>query len=231
MSQDGIRGHLIVRVEEGSGKTQAQGGEFTWETAAGSTFEAFMKVEIRGGSQNVKAQTRKAALVGEKITWDEELRLEVLEGSNELRLMMCREKFLGTKRGTSVIAACGIFVSDIIDAVPIDKYFELFKPNNGGEGGLIRVSMNFVKNLSELDVGQNGEDSSGQADTYVEAMDRGALQGLVPAGSEHEVAKRVADMERQANGGKKKGKGKGLALFVLLAGAVTATAVVLKKRN
>lgn len=32
---------------------------------------------------------------------------EVLEGCNELRLMLCREKFQGNKRGTSVIAACG----------------------------------------------------------------------------------------------------------------------------
>lgn len=88
--------------------------------------------------------------------------------------MLCREKFQGTKRGTSVIAACGessrlvqpstviwhhiteawlctgIFVNDIIEAVPIDKYFELFKPNAGGEGGYIRISMNFVKDLAEL---------------------------------------------------------------------------------
>lgn len=38
----------------------------------------------------------------------------------------------------------GIYVSDIIDAVPIDKYFELFKPKGGGDGGFIRISMDFV---------------------------------------------------------------------------------------
>jgi hypothetical protein len=32
---------------------------------------------------------------------------ELLEGANELRLMLCREKIQGTKKGTSVIAACG----------------------------------------------------------------------------------------------------------------------------
>lgn len=37
----------------------------------------------------------------------------------------------------------GIYVDDILEAVPIDKYFELFKPKNGGEGGFIRVAMNF----------------------------------------------------------------------------------------
>ena len=44
----------------------------------------------------------------------------------------------------------GIFVDDIIEAVPIDKYFELFKPNMLGGGGFIRIHMNFVKDLSEL---------------------------------------------------------------------------------
>jgi hypothetical protein len=37
----------------------------------------------------------------------------------------------------------GIYVEDILDAVPIDKYFEMFKPKNGGDGGFIRVAMNF----------------------------------------------------------------------------------------
>ena len=32
---------------------------------------------------------------------------ELLDGGDELRLMLCREKFQGTKRGTSVMAACG----------------------------------------------------------------------------------------------------------------------------
>lgn len=45
----------------------------------------------------------------------------------------------------------GIFVNDIIDAVPIDKYFELFKPNAGGEGGQIRICLNFSKDLATLD--------------------------------------------------------------------------------
>lgn len=34
-------------------------------------------------------------------------------------------------------------MDDILEAVPIDKYFELFKPKNGGEGGFIRVAINF----------------------------------------------------------------------------------------
>ena len=38
----------------------------------------------------------------------------------------------------SLTAPPGIFVEDILEAVPIDKYFELFKPGAGGEGGFIR---------------------------------------------------------------------------------------------
>ena len=52
----------------------------------------------------------------------------------------------------SCAARCaGIFVNDILDAVPIDKYFELFKPGAGGEGGYIRISINFVNDLKDLE--------------------------------------------------------------------------------
>lgn len=56
-------------------------------------------------------------------------------------------------------AACplaGIFVSDILDAVPIDKYFELFKPSAGGEGGFIRLGLDFVKDPAELSRARGG---------------------------------------------------------------------------
>eukprot|EP00798_Chlamydomonas_sp_ICE-L_P000617 gene617-2048_t len=148
MSSTKSRGFLLIKAGQGSGKTQHG---FAWDSDAESTFEAFVRVEIRGGAHSVKAQTAKAALDGETITWGEEMRLELLNGSNELRLMLCREKFLGQKKGTAVISACGIYVNDILEAAPIDKYFELFKPSGGGEGGLIRVTMRHEKGLSELD--------------------------------------------------------------------------------
>ena len=34
------------------------------------------------------------------------------------------------------MAACGIYMRDIIDAVPIDKYFEMFKPGGCQRRGL-----------------------------------------------------------------------------------------------
>jgi hypothetical protein len=55
--------------------------------------------------------------------------------------------------------SAGIFVNQIIDAVPIDKYFELFKPNAGGEGGFIRICLDFAKEPEELDRAGNVSDS------------------------------------------------------------------------
>lgn len=40
-------------------------------------------------------------------------------------------------------------MNDILDAVPIDKYFEMFKPGAAGEGGFIRVAMAFDKSKEE----------------------------------------------------------------------------------
>ncbi len=37
----------------------------------------------------------------------------------------------------------GIFLKDILDNVPIDKYFELFKPMAGGEGGFVRICLDY----------------------------------------------------------------------------------------
>lgn len=59
-------------------------------------------------------------------------------------MLLCREKQSNGKRGISVITACGIFVKDIKEAVPIDKYFEMFKPGTGGDGGYIRLKMKLV---------------------------------------------------------------------------------------
>ena len=50
----------------------------------------------------------------------------------------------------------GIFVQDILEAVPIDKYFELFKPGAGGEGGFIRVAMAFYPDRKALERGAAG---------------------------------------------------------------------------
>lgn len=34
----------------------------------------------------------------------------------------------------------------ILDAVPIDKYFEMFKPGSGSDGGFVRLKMRLMSN-------------------------------------------------------------------------------------
>lgn len=143
---DAVQGYLIIKVAEATGKNARD--EFVWDS---NQFEAFVRVELRGGARSVKKQTKPAGFSGTSIVWNQELVLEVLEGANELRLMVCREKIQNGKRGTSVLAACGIYVQDILGATPIDKFFELFKPGHGGDGGFIRVSMNHEKQLTPSD--------------------------------------------------------------------------------
>ncbi|KAG2445728.1 hypothetical protein HXX76_000334 [Chlamydomonas incerta] len=230
-----VKGYVSIVVEEATGKTQRD--QFTWDTNAGA-FEAFVKVEVRGGSRNTKAQTRKAPLIGDTITWREELRMELLEGSSELRLMLCREKFQGNKKGTSVVAACGIYVNDILEAVPIDKYFELFKPNAGGEGGFIRIRMNFARDLAGLDAPRQEANlqpnvTFGQPPNTKDAA--GRLHGVVSPETVDEVARRVATLGTEPEaagpaGGKKKGGKKKvfIPLAILTAAAGIAVPLILK---
>lgn len=85
-----------------------------------------------------------------------------------------------------VCPVAGIFVNDILDAVPIDKYFELFKPGAGGEGGYIRISINFVKDLKDLD--KSTGTSIKHLEYSIEAKVRGngyAGQGIPAAALEH----------------------------------------------
>eukprot|EP01026_Neomeris_dumetosa_P048401 TRINITY_DN4189_c1_g1_i2.p1 TRINITY_DN4189_c1_g1~~TRINITY_DN4189_c1_g1_i2.p1 ORF type:complete len:138 (-),score=17.95 TRINITY_DN4189_c1_g1_i2:3-416(-) len=85
----GVRGYLLITVEEASGRNKDD--TFVWDH---NSFEGFVKAELRGGERPVKAQTKKVWVQGTSLTWKENLKLEVLEGSNELRLMLCREKML-----------------------------------------------------------------------------------------------------------------------------------------
>jgi hypothetical protein len=54
---------------------------------------------------------------------------------------------------TSSCCHVGIYVNDILDAVPIDKYFELFKPAAGGDGGFIRLKLDFARDSQSLPAG------------------------------------------------------------------------------
>lgn len=69
---------------------------------------------------------------------------DLFEGAAELRMLLCREQTNNGKRTVHVVTACGIFVQHILDAAPIDKYFEMFKPGSGSEGGFVRLKMRLL---------------------------------------------------------------------------------------
>lgn len=141
MAAPTVRGYLIVTVAEASGRNKEE--DDVWDSGF---YEGYVKVEVRGPDvPTCKSSSSIKRVLSGQISWQEDIVCEVLEGSNELRVMLCKQK-RNSKTGAigqSVIAACGIYVEDILDAVPIDKYFEMFKPKNGGDGGFIRVAMNF----------------------------------------------------------------------------------------
>lgn len=92
----------------------------------------------------------------------------------------------------------GIYVNDILEAVPIDKYFELFKTKgDGGDGGYIRISMDFHEDRRAV---------TGGRDMLMEHSL--SLRREVPAGSAASRSKRG-----------------GFPWKLLLVGAVAAAAV------
>lgn len=133
--------YLYLTVHEASGLLRDK--EVLWEP---SFTEGFVRVEVKGEGKVSKANTLNQRVEDCTITWEQELRLEVSDASQELRIMLCKERARSKddRKSAQVIAACGIFVSDILEAVPIDKYFELFKPvadANCGLGGFVRIAM------------------------------------------------------------------------------------------
>jgi hypothetical protein len=180
--------YLEVRVEEATGSNKETSN--TWDD---DIKEGFIKVELRGeGAKPVKKTTRTVPAIRTekdgappdmKMVWREPLYLEILNNSTELRLLLCREKEGNGKKSTNVVTACGIFVKDILDAVPIDKYFEMFKPGTGKEGGFVRLKMNII---SEADMNsiQKQEKMGG----------RGAVKGFLVFGAL--VATGVAVVQR-----------------------------------
>eukprot|EP00892_Ulva_mutabilis_P003892 jgi/Ulvmu1/1875/UM012_0032.1 len=109
--------------------------------------EGFMKVELRGpdGSKPVKLSSKTATVTKDhKLIWHEPLHFDLFEGAAELRMLLCRDQTANGKRTVHVVTACGIFVQHILDAAPIDKYFEMFKPGSGSEGGFVRLKMRLL---------------------------------------------------------------------------------------
>lgn len=80
---------------------------------------------------------------------------DLTESAQELRLLLCRKTNKDGKERVTVVTACGIFVNDILEAAPIDKYFEMFKPGSGDEGGYVRLKMQMISE-EELKAKQSG---------------------------------------------------------------------------
>ncbi|KAK9801424.1 hypothetical protein WJX73_010718 [Symbiochloris irregularis] len=148
------RGQLLLKIIDASGEGKDKGN--LWES---NFSQGFVKVEIRGGSRTVKAQSTQKRVEGTALRWDEDLSLNVLEDAKELRLMLCRERKSQStgKISAVVMAACGIYVREILENVPIDKHFELFKPQSGAAGGSIHIHAEY--RLSETP--ENGHHNYG----------------------------------------------------------------------
>ena len=198
-SSQKLQGYLVVKVLEAAG--QNGDDEPVWDE---SVKEAFVKLEIRGPkARPVKKQTSTSRVSGGVVTWEEQLALEHYEGSGELRILLCqpKKKVAGEKQSSVVLAACGIYVKDILEAVPIDKYFELFKPGEGADGGFIRISMNYLK----PDQVRNPETLLGKKKGGKGGMGMKLLIGALVVGGGLLLAKQVGEKEGEKDKEEKKG--------------------------
>mmetsp|Transcript_9797 Transcript_9797/g.18306 ORF Transcript_9797/g.18306 Transcript_9797/m.18306 type:complete len:255 (-) Transcript_9797:407-1171(-) len=143
-----LRGHFDLTIHEADGNVN---GIYTWDPNV-VPFEGFVKIEIRGGSRNVKDQTARVRVDDDgKIVWNQTISLELLKEATELRLIFCKDRSKRqvaalTRKTPSVIAACGIYVDDILKSAPFEKKFELYKPNSGTDRGTIKLSLGFREN-------------------------------------------------------------------------------------
>jgi len=195
-----LQGYLVVKVLEAAG--QNGDDETVWDE---SVKEAFVKIEIRGPkARPVKKQTSVSRVSGGVVTWEEQLALEHYEGSGELRILLCQpkpKKSAGEKQSSVVLAACGIYMKDILEAVPIDKYFELFKPGEGHDGGFIRISMDYLK----PDQVRNPDSLLGKKKGGKGGMGMKLVLGAMLVGGGLLLAKQVGEKEEKKEETKKKG--------------------------
>ncbi|CAD7699610.1 unnamed protein product [Ostreobium quekettii] len=205
---------LYITVQEASGKSKDQ--EVLWEP---SFTEGFVRVEVRGGVKTIKASTMTQSVQNLSISWKQELRVEVTDDSKELRIMLCKERPRDAstgaqRRNTAILAACGIYVKDVLEAVPIDKYFELFKPSTADSqeralGGFIRVTLRGTSaNQGRIPPDPARKPAGLSAD--VAAAVQGRIQQQASSGA-----------PQQGGGG-----GKRIGRIILLCGVAAAIAVI-----
>lgn len=215
------RGELTLTVLEANG--QRQDGQQLWDP---NFVNGFVKVEIRGGARTVKAQTTQKRVNNFTLLWEEDLKLNVLDEARELRLMLCRERRSTNSGRTSaaVTAACGIYVSEILDNVPIDKYFELFKPSSGSEGGTIHIKVEFADARGNSPQGSPVTPARHGRTRFADEENSGALTDIQPVPEEGE--------EDGPQGGKRGSLGiKLLTTAALIAAAAGAAVKVVNSRR
>ena len=200
-TESGLQGYLVVKVLEAAGQN---GDDLqVWDE---TVRDVFVKIEIRGQQNRpIKKQTSLARVNGGTVSWEEQLALEHYGGSGELRILLCQPKKRqeGEKPSSIVLAACGIYMKDILEAVPIDKYFELFKPQEGKDGGFIRISMNYLKPDKYRASNINASNKKSKKGSIIPKLFLGAI--LIAGGAY--AAKMIQESKDKSNDDAKQKKG------------------------
>ena len=102
-------------------------------------------VELKGQAGSVQKVNSSTSRVRDGVAvFNAAIDLEVKDGSEELRLLVCKKK-PGAANVAQVVAAAGIFVKDIMKMGSISKDFDLYKPGGDGNlGGKISLDMKFT---------------------------------------------------------------------------------------
>jgi len=133
--------HLEVKVLSACGLVK---GVSAWDL---TDFDGYVKVEMRGGSGVVvKARTSAVKSVNQKLQFNEFMTLPIPAAAEEVRLTVCKEKKRGAHGSSVKIANAGIRLRDLLQAVPIERDFNLFKPDEvTTDGGSIKLFFNLSR--------------------------------------------------------------------------------------
>eukprot|EP00211_Chloroparvula_japonica_P015140 CAMPEP_0119133076 /NCGR_PEP_ID=MMETSP1310-20130426/12933_1 /TAXON_ID=464262 /ORGANISM="Genus nov. species nov., Strain RCC2339" /LENGTH=242 /DNA_ID=CAMNT_0007123751 /DNA_START=11 /DNA_END=740 /DNA_ORIENTATION=+ len=138
-----VMGRLQVLVKRAEGRTRT-GGSGWADVPKGS--ELFVKVEMRGApdTKAQKVNTNAVKVKDDKIVLNTQIDLNIVDGTEELRILVCKKKEAAGNVAT-VIAAAGIYVRDITKMVgTISKDFDLFKPGGKGDlGGVVSLELKY----------------------------------------------------------------------------------------
>ena len=118
-------------------------------------------VELKGQSGSVQKVNSSTSRIKDGVAvFNAAIDLEVKDGSEELRLLVCKKK-PGAANVAQVVAAAGIFVKDIMKMGAISKDFDLYKPGGDGNlGGKITLDMKFTPSAAPAETGASAPASA-----------------------------------------------------------------------